>query len=106
MKSKLLTSRMLVNRNGLFVIETRSPGLVSTAIAHGVSIELQHKMRDGAWDTVAVFANGRDARHARQQSKWRCRLIASNEHGRCVIPAAWRGYVGDAVGFFIEDAVA
>lgn len=86
--------RLVLQQNGMIVLETRGGKFVRTSVARDLRYRLQYKSIQGWWDISGWFEDELTARQMLREANpnisWR--LVAFNEHGAIALPNSWRGY--------------
>lgn len=86
--------RLVLQQNGMIVLETRGHNFVRTSAARDLRYRLQYKSIKGWWAITGEFEDEMTARQMLREAnpniQWR--LVASNEHGAVALPKSWRGY--------------
>lgn len=90
-----VTRSLRVQSNGWIVLETRSPGRISSGSARDLIFNIQWLSNKG-WINHGEFVDDltarqcfREQRERNRSIRWR--LIARNEHGQVVLPRGWGG---------------
>jgi hypothetical protein len=90
----VVSRKLLLQTNGMIVLETRGPGYVKSSIARDLRYRLQYKSIQGWWAITGWFEDELTARQMLREANpnisWR--LVAFNDHGAIPLPNSWRGY--------------
>lgn len=88
------TNRLLVQENGMIVLETRGANFVRTGIARDLRFHLEYRSIKGWWTVTGWFEDEMTARQMLREAnpniQWR--LVATNEYGSVALPKGWQGY--------------
>lgn len=86
--------RLVLQENGMIVLETRGDRFVRTSAARDLQYRLQYKSIKGWWEITGWFEDELTARQMLREANpnIRWRLVAYNEHGAIALPNSWRGY--------------
>jgi hypothetical protein len=93
-RGPIVSRKLLLQANGMIVLETRGDRFVHTSAARDLRYRLQYKSTKGWWEITGWFEDELTARQMLREANpnicWR--LVASNEHGAIALPNSWRGY--------------
>lgn len=88
--------KLLVQQNGMIVLEVRGDRFVRQSAARDLCYHLEYKSVRGWWKITGWFEDDMTARQCLREAnpniEWR--LVARNDDGEVVLPKNWQGYCG------------
>lgn len=89
-----MAEKLVLQSNGLIVLETRGDRFVRSSAALNLIFRLEYRLADGSWKALCYYRDDMTARQCLREANkgfyWR--LVASNEVGELVLPRRWDGY--------------